>query len=254
MLIVTEHCIDGVSGRAYREFQRERYWFWPTRNYYVSQVGKVQRLLHLEIYAAIHGRPERRWKCGPADGNYCNVSPDNWVQFRSERRRTHTVQEFEGVRFYWKPEGYYKSDPYYHGGIAMHRFVWIHHNGTIPDGYHIHHKDGNKANNAIENLELLSASDHSRHHGQDNPWVGSQQNKEQIARAGDLAKIWHGSEDGRKWHSEHAVRAWQNRKWSSVKCQQCGKEFETPYPTRAKFCHQNCKATALRARRRDAGL
>ncbi len=34
--------------------------------------------------------------------------------------------------------------------------------GKIPDGYDIHHKDFNKTNNNIENLECLSKSDHTR--------------------------------------------------------------------------------------------
>lgn len=254
MLVVTEHRVDGVSGRAYREFQGARYWFWPKRNFYVSQVGGVQRLLHIEVYTAIHGKPERNWRCGPADGDYCNVTPDNWIQFRHEKSRKHPVQEFEGVRFYWKREGYYKASPGTHGGITMHRFVWAHYNGAIPSGHHIHHIDGDKSNNSIENLELLSQSDHARLHSIDNKWIGSRENKDQIAAAGELAKEWHASEDGRKWHSDHAISAWKNRKWSAVNCQQCGKEFDTPYPTRAKFCHQNCKASALRARRKDPGI
>ena len=254
MLVVTEHRIDGVSGRAYRDFQGERYWYWPTRGFYASQVGGRLRLLHIEIYTAIHGKPTRRWRVGPADGNCANLSPDNWVYFRPERSRKHPVQEFAGVRFYWKREGYYKADQCAHGGIYMHRFVWMHHNGSIPDGFHVHHKDGNKANNSIENLELLDASAHSKHHGKDNPWVGSERNKRQIKEAGEFAKQWHASEEGRKWHSEHGAKSWENRKWHSVNCQQCGKEFSTPYPTRAKFCHPNCRAAALRARQRDAGL
>lgn len=46
----------------------------------------------------------------------------------------------------------------------MHRVVWEQHNGTIPAGHHIHHVDGNKTNNDISNLELISASKHSSLH------------------------------------------------------------------------------------------
>ncbi|MCA1669689.1 MAG: HNH endonuclease [Thermomicrobia bacterium] len=36
---------------------------------------------------------------------------------------------------------------------------------------HVHHRDGNKANNAIENLQLISASDHAHlHHPKINRW------------------------------------------------------------------------------------
>lgn len=29
---------------------------------------------------------------------------------------------------------------------------------------HVHHKDGDRTNNKIENLEILTANEHSRHH------------------------------------------------------------------------------------------
>src|SRR5262245_5515373 len=41
-----------------------------------------------------------------------------------------------------------------------HRFVL----GVPPDHFHVHHKDGNKANNDPGNLELLTHSQHSAEH------------------------------------------------------------------------------------------
>lgn len=46
----------------------------------------------------------------------------------------------------------------------VHRLEWRKHNGEIPKGYVIHHKDGNKLNWDIHNLELLSRSEHIREH------------------------------------------------------------------------------------------
>ena len=37
-----------------------------------------------------------------------------------------------------------------------HDLVWEKHYGAIPAGYQIHHKDGNKQNNDISNLQLVS--------------------------------------------------------------------------------------------------
>lgn len=44
----------------------------------------------------------------------------------------------------------------------IHRLVYEHFVGEIPKGHkwHIHHKDGNKQNNCVENLELLSSAEH----------------------------------------------------------------------------------------------
>lgn len=48
--------------------------------------------------------------------------------------------------------------------VAVHRYVWEKRYGAIPPGYQIHHKDGNRWNWDISNLELVTASDHGRYH------------------------------------------------------------------------------------------
>lgn len=48
--------------------------------------------------------------------------------------------------------------------IYEHREVWEHHFGPIPSGFHVHHKDGNKLNNKLENLQILSQAAHQRLH------------------------------------------------------------------------------------------
>ena len=39
---------------------------------------------------------------------------------------------------------------------GAHRIMWIYHNGPIPDGLEVNHKDGNRKNNQLSNLELLT--------------------------------------------------------------------------------------------------
>lgn len=46
--------------------------------------------------------------------------------------------------------------------IMEHRLVYESYYGKIPDGYDVHHIDGDTYNNDIDNLECLSHSDHSR--------------------------------------------------------------------------------------------
>lgn len=46
----------------------------------------------------------------------------------------------------------------------VHRLVWEDVHGEIPDGMEIHHKDHNKQNYSIENLELLKRTEHHRKH------------------------------------------------------------------------------------------
>lgn len=44
----------------------------------------------------------------------------------------------------------------------LHRDVWESEVGPIPEGYDIHHKDEDRTNNSIENLECLPKSEHTR--------------------------------------------------------------------------------------------
>jgi hypothetical protein len=45
-----------------------------------------------------------------------------------------------------------------------HRRVWRKHHGPVPVGFFIHHIDGDKQNNDIGNLELVTALEHKRIH------------------------------------------------------------------------------------------
>ncbi|WP_366129747.1 HNH endonuclease signature motif containing protein [uncultured Roseovarius sp.] len=62
------------------------------------------------------------------------------------------------------------QDGYIHLGfrdgriVAEHRHVWECAHGPIPGGYQIHHRDGDRTNNKIRNLEALLPQDHKREH------------------------------------------------------------------------------------------
>lgn len=45
-----------------------------------------------------------------------------------------------------------------------HHVIWEEANGPIPEGYLVHHIDHNKQNNDIENLQLVTTSEHQRIH------------------------------------------------------------------------------------------
>lgn len=56
--------------------------------------------------------------------------------------------------------GYKQVDVFSDEGIKkhmrVHRLVYMAHKGVIPEGMQINHKDENKANNCIDNLELMT--------------------------------------------------------------------------------------------------
>lgn len=150
-----------------------------------------------------------------------------------------TSQEFRGIK-------YYKCGFYFQRkGRRLHRVVWEHHRGSIPKGYHVHHADRDRSHNQIENLELLTAYSHLSLHGDPNARVSENARK--------LAAAWHGSDEGRKWHSEHWQRNIAPRMAERVtlSCKICGKDFEARrvFAGRTKFCSNNCKAKDLRKRR-----
>ena len=53
----------------------------------------------------------------------------------------------------------------------IHRLVYEAFVGEIPEGYDIHHRDGNKQNNHITNLVLLSEKEHHKLHIEKNPRI-----------------------------------------------------------------------------------
>ena len=50
------------------------------------------------------------------------------------------------------------------GYILEHRLVWARAKGPIPPKHHIHHKNGVKVDNRLENLELICPADHNHLH------------------------------------------------------------------------------------------
>ena len=69
---------------------------------------------------------------------------------------------FRGEKFSADKKGYMMSTTTI--GRSLHRFKWESMRGPIPKGFHVHHKDENKMNNSIYNLECLSPKDHGELH------------------------------------------------------------------------------------------
>lgn len=45
-----------------------------------------------------------------------------------------------------------------------HVLVWESHHGPVPNGYELHHRNGNKLDNRIDNLQLVTRLEHKRIH------------------------------------------------------------------------------------------
>lgn len=157
-----------------------------------------------------------------------------------------TIQEFNGERFYLC------GNYFQHRGLRLHVAVWRYHNGEIPKGYHVHHKDGDRSNNQIDNLELLEAGMHSSLHQRSEDRREYQQ--KHIVDMRVLASEWHKSDEGREWHRKKATDQWEQAESNLYACDQCGKTFESRHkygPKEHRFCGNNCKAAFRRKSRTD---
>lgn len=136
------------------------------------------------------------------------------------------MEEFEGKIFRIQ-NGYFCR-----GNKRLHRLIWEKFNGKIPKGFDIHHKDGNKLNNSLSNLECIPHSMHLSLHMKSNKKLYD----------------WHKTEEGRKALGKHSKEIWKNRKIHTLSCLQCGKSFEAKQIDRAKYCDNKCEQAARRAR------
>lgn len=147
-----------------------------------------------------------------------------------------TVQRFDGLSYYRC--GFY----FQRKGRRLHRAVWEKHNGKVPDGYHVHHIDGDRSNNSIDNLALMEGHDHLSEHMKAPDRVA--RSRQNIETAREAASKWHGSEEGRGWHSRRGKENWQKRALQTYICTECGKEFQTKHifgEGQNCFCSNKCK-------------
>jgi hypothetical protein len=128
-------------------------------------------------------------------------------------------QEFNGKSYLWDGKYYVGNG----GEKRMHVDVWEHSNGPVPKGYCVHHKDSNRRNNSIDNLEIMSNAEHARLHSNEPGRIEG--SRERIKKAAEFAKIWHASQEGRDWHAIHGRNTWDGREKKEYKCRVCGKMF-----------------------------
>jgi uncharacterized CHY-type Zn-finger protein len=120
----------------------------------------------------------------------------------------------------------------------MHVVVWEYFNGPVPKKFHIHHKDGDKSNNDISNLEMIYSSEHSHIHM-------TPEKKEKLRKLADImrpmTKAWHASKEGHEWHKKHGIKTWNERNPIDVICDKCGKKFSTLI-YHSRFCSNKCRS------------
>lgn len=156
---------------------------------------------------------------------------------------------FDGVYFRRdKKTGYFLSST--KPRKRLHVYVWEFYNGKVPEGYQIHHIDCNKNNNEIDNLKLISKSEHAALHG--SMLTDEQKEEKRInlqKNAIPKAVEWHKTDEGKEWHSKHAKETFKNMPFKKYVCSFCGKEFETKNrygENQNTFCSNACKSAYRR--------
>jgi len=81
--------------------------------------------------------------------------------------KCHQISQRRKDSVTWRGVLYHVSNGYLVSsltGLRLHRVKWELYRGEIPIGFVVHHKDRNKLNNALSNLELMEWGTHSSKH------------------------------------------------------------------------------------------
>lgn len=143
----------------------------------------------------------------------------------------------------WADRNYFRR-----GAKYLHRELWKSLYGDIPDGYDVHHIDGDTSHNVIENLDCLPSFEHQCNHEYTKSDEYKARRRENLDRHRDKSRAWHASEQGKEQHKKLGKWAWKVRKARKVKCDYCGRVFETKDTrSQTRFCSNNCRTQARRA-------
>lgn len=146
---------------------------------------------------------------------------------------------YHNKKFYLQTNGYWvirewQKDKKIYITFLAHRWVWENVHGPIPDNMDIHHIDGDKSNNDINNLEMLSRSDHMKQH-----WIEGHDLEKRMQQLESVRPTeWLKSAEGKKAVSEKGKQVWANRGYHTIICQHCG--IEKQFRKWARFCCKTC--------------
>jgi hypothetical protein len=125
---------DSQAARMYSLYQD---------GYSLEQVGRAFGITRQSVYGVFS---RRGWK----------LRPKTFLP---------TIQ-YDGVTYTQDHDGYYRQTAGRGHRRWLHHVVWEKHHGAVPNGHEIHHRDGDKTNNAPENLVDLTPSQHAQLHQQ----------------------------------------------------------------------------------------
>lgn len=150
------------------------------------------------------------------------------------------------VLFHKNTEGYWVNNSTFHKEILLHREVIKKELGLTDEdltGKEIHHIDKNKDHNEIQNLKIMSKSEHARHH-----LVSTRMKIKKICEwCGEEYETYINKSRFCSSKCDHKWRYHNERKLQldTRICKNCGKEFTCNKYKPTKFCSLSC-ATKFR--------
>lgn len=136
----------------------------------------------------------------------CDPSTETIVFNGRKYHRNPSAKQKHRQRYFW-------GRPEYGGGkkTAIHVAIWEHYNGPVPEGYLLHHKNGDRLNNDISNLECVTYSEHGKIHN-----------------------------TGRN------LEGHRHKHLYTHVCIQCGATYQNFRKTKTKYCREACEKKYLR--------
>ena len=153
-------------------------------------------------------------------------------------------QMFNGMIFSKYKTGYYhryKKIDDKRINFMIHRCVWEYYNGEIPDGYVVHHKDFDKSNNDISNLQLMTQEEHMKIHSKINILTPRKLKKFTCKNCGEEFESINNGHN--HFCSSNCQSAWRRKEKLDNEiriCVGCGKKFSVNKYKKAKYCSQKC--------------
>lgn len=115
-----------------------------------------------ELYEAGLSLAQIAEKCNSSRTSVHYLLKAHGYKLRTKKQLPFIV--FNKAKYTLKPTGYYaKTDG---DRTLLHRDVWEYHKGKIPSGYDVHHINHDKTDNSIDNFQLMTPSEHKKHHNQ----------------------------------------------------------------------------------------
>ena len=136
-------------------------------------------------------------------------------------------REWQGQRWWYNTKMRRYRGP---TGLLLAVAVWCWHNGPVPDGYEIHHKNEDPTDDRLENLEAVSIHEHRSHHG---PKNGAKSATSPSVASGLGAAVM-----------------WPNREFETRVCIECGDAYQTR-STYSSYCGKQCSVRARNRRQRE---